>query len=623
MKARFHRRFNWLVVGALLFGGHTRPAIAQSVQAIRAAKITGGLIAQVGSDSLELKELGERVHVRLLLPDAAAVAKAQAAIDAAGLPGRFTVAEWAGGALPFADRVLNALVVARDGLVNEAESQRVLAPRGLRITPAGSKTMPVPATIDDWTHYFHNASGNAVSKDTEVAPPRSFRWWAPPLHLRSHNYGASFTGLVSANGRVFHLLDEGTYLFDKGGASERWALIARDAFNGALLWRLPLTGYGQPFFEDTAGQAVNDFIWRSPLSLNRRVVAQGDKVYAALHYRQGPLSVLDAGTGKTMHAVDVGGIVDEIIAAGDLVICRVRQEIALPSERLKGTNANKTQKELAAQGVKNPKEEYRVGLVFDSLTKNENETLVAVDAAQGKILWRRDGPLVGTDSFVMADGKVVYHNYDALIALDARTGKELWRFDNPARNRLKLGSRNLLGNLLVADGKVLWTSSAAGGGYALNLADGKLLWHQPRMGTTGGFGAPTGLRVIRDLIYRDGGNSPISLSDGKEHTYPDVGGMLKRGHHIRCLAGKATERYLILPQRGAEYVDLLGDEHMACDWIRGACSYGLMPANGMTYVTPDPCSCYAGARIVGFTALSARNYRLAWSKHRRHRTRAG
>jgi hypothetical protein len=81
--------------------------------------------------------------------------------------------------------------------------------------------------------------------------------------------------------------------------------------------------------------------------------------------------------------------------------------------------------------------------------------------------------------------------------------------------------------------------------------------------------------------------------------------MLKRGHHVRCYPGKATERFLILPMRGAEFVDLEGDRHMVNDWLRGSCSYGLMPANGLLYNTPDPCSCYAGARVPGLMALSA------------------
>ena len=600
------RIVTWCVI-ALNMCAFAVHANEMPIEIIRKANITGGLIAQVGSDNLGLKELGDRFHVRLLLPDAAAVAKAQAAIQAAGLPGRFTVAEWRGGRLPFADRVLNALIVAKDGLVSEAEAQRALAPHGLLISPAGAKKMPVPPTVDVWTHYLYDASGNPVSKDQEVAPPLSLRWWAPPLHLRSHNYGAGFTGLVTDRGRLFYLLDEGTFLFDRGGTTEQWALIARDAFNGAFLWRVPLVGYGQPYFEDVAGQAVPDYIWRTPLSVNRRMVVQGDKVYAALHYRQGPLSVLDAATGKTLRDVDVGGIVDEIIAKDDLVVARVRTEIPMPDPAFTREGFRETeQKLIKEEGV--PQNEARAEVfarITGRLLTQPLERVVAVDAASGKVRWQFDAPLVAIQTLAMADGKVVFHNYKELVALDAATGKVVWRFANPIKDRRRFAERNLLGNLLIADGKVLWTSSACES-TVLNLADGAEVW-KPKMGATGGFAFATGLRVIDDTIYGDLPNkwNTFGLSDGKPRSVPEIGDMLKRGHHVRCFAGKATERFLILPHRGAEYVDLKGDQHMVNDWFRGACGYGLMPANGLTYATPDPCSCYAGARIFGFIALSA------------------
>ena len=192
---------------------------------IQEARITGGLVAQVGSQDLALQGLGQHFHVRLLLDDAATADKAQAAIDAAGLTGRFTVSVWDGKRLPFADRVLNALVLAKAGQVGEAEARRVLAPRGLLVTPAGVERMPVPRPSTSWTHYLYDASGNAVSKDQEVASPVSFRWGAAPCHLRSHNHGSSFTGLVTGGGRMFHFLDEGTFLFDQGGLPERWSLV--------------------------------------------------------------------------------------------------------------------------------------------------------------------------------------------------------------------------------------------------------------------------------------------------------------------------------------------------------------------------------------------------------------
>ncbi len=592
-----------LMAASALGAGASEPQ-----ELIEEAGITGGLVAQVGVPDLALKGLGERFHVRLLLADAAAVEKAQAAIDKAGLQGRFTVAAWGGGELPFGERVLNALVLARDGLVPDEEARRVLAPGGLLIAPGAATAMPVPETIDDWTHYLYNASGNAVSKDREVASPRSFRWNAPPRHLRSHNYGASFTGLVSAGGHVFHFLDEGTYLFDKGGGTEPWSLVARDAFNGAFLWKRALTGYGQAFFEDVGGQAVADYIWRSPLTVNRRMVAQGGKVFAALDYRDGPLSVLDAATGETLHAVDLAGIVDEIVAEGDLVVCRVRSEIPMPIEERRNENRWALGQKLQKEGI--PADEVRAELnarVLDGLMQQEAERVVAVDAHSGNILWQHDAPHVATQSLAMAEGKVIFHNYEALVALDAGTGEVAWEHACPVVKRRSFGVRSLLGNLLVSEGKVLWASSATGGGVCLNLADGKELWKAPRMGETGGFAFPTGLRAVAGTLYRDAlWSPPVNLADGSTRLVPaGMGEMLTRGHHIRCFAGKATERFLITPHRGTEFVDLLGQEHMVNDWVRGACSYGLMPANGLLYVTPDPCTCYAGARITGFMALAA------------------
>ena len=186
------------VLGALtlLAMGNLSAVGADVVRQIQDANITGGLVAQIGADDLTLKELGEQFHVRMLLPDDTSAQVAQTAIDRAGLQGRFTASTWNGHCLPFADRVLNALVLAKGCSVDETEVQRVLAPRGLLITPTSVTVMPVPQAIDRWTHHLYDASGNAVSKDTEVASPRSFRWNAPPRHFRSHNHSPSFTGLV-------------------------------------------------------------------------------------------------------------------------------------------------------------------------------------------------------------------------------------------------------------------------------------------------------------------------------------------------------------------------------------------------------------------------------------------
>lgn len=588
---------------ALLLSAPEMPASEAAAKAIRAAGYSGGLVAQIGSDDLALKELGERFHVRLLLSDAKAVDKAQSAIDRAGLQGRFTASIWDGQSLPFTDRVLNALVVAGTAEVPEAEAKRVVAPDGLLVSPSGTRAMPWPESIDSWTHYLYDGSGNAVSKDREVGPPRSFRWWSEPRQSRSHNYPVSMQNLVTDRGRIFYMNDDSTPLFDEGGTTPDWNLYARDAFNGALLWSRPLEGFGLEQFEDVVGQAVPDYIWRNPLSLNRRIVADGEVLYATLAYRGHTLSILDAASGKTLREIDAGGIVDEIVAEDGVIVCRVRSEIPMPDDEFKRANAWQFRKEAEEEG-KHPRQ-IRQTRVLDIL-KNQSFERVMAFAADGKRLWSYDAPQVGAQSLAIKDGRVLFHNYQALVCLDAKNGKPLWTYDNPADDRNALFLRNLLGHLLIVDGKVLWASSLSGGTVCLNLEDGSEVWSQARRGISGGFGAPTAFRVVKGAIYRDTTRiPPIRIADGSSGSWPDVTSITKRDHHVRCYMGKATERYLILPHRGTEFVDLEGDDHMAPDWIRGNCSYGVMPANGLMFITPGPCSCYAGSIIYGlYTTVS-------------------
>ena len=51
--------------------------------------------------------------------------------------------------------------------------------------------------------------------------------------------------------------------------------------------------------------------------------------------------------------------------------------------------------------------------------------------------------------------------------------------------------------------------------------------------------------------------------------------------HHRCYPAKATEDYLIMSRTGTEFVDLKTGEWTLHHWVRGACLYGVMPANGL------------------------------------------
>jgi hypothetical protein len=76
------------------------------------------------------------------------------------------------------------------------------------------------------------------------------------------------------------------------------------------------------------------------------------------------------------------------------------------------------------------------------------------------------------------------------------------------------------------------------------------------------------------------------------------------GHHYRCYRSKATERFLMLPKRGIEFVDLRGKAHMRHDWLRAPCVDGTLPANGLVHVAPHQCVCCQGVQLSNFNALA-------------------
>ena len=81
----------------------------------------------------------------------------------------------------------------------------------------------------------------------------------------------------------------------------------------------------------------------------------------------------------------------------------------------------------------------------------------------------------------------------------------------------------------------------------------------------------------------------------------EVANAMSPGHHLRCYRSKATDRFILYPTRGAEFLDLDGDNHMRHDWLRGSCRFGVVPCNGLLYTPPDQCFCY-GAKMEGLVA---------------------
>jgi len=267
--------------------GETRSA----EQLVRESGVQGGLVVHVGGGSAE-RTAALRVDARYLVEglerDAARVAETRAYLRKQGLLGPVTAVRWDGRHLPYTDSVVNLLVGDNLGEAGMDEVRRVLAPRGVALVKSGGKwtktVKPWPDDIDEWTHYMHDASGNAVAHDARVGPPRQLQWQSGPRWSRSHEYDASLCAMVSSHGRLFYIFDEGpTGITDKR-IPDRWTLPGARGFGvvnppdlfvaDGLVWY----GRGRP---DVASITAYDPVTGKPA----RTVALGGLITRGHHAR--------------------------------------------------------------------------------------------------------------------------------------------------------------------------------------------------------------------------------------------------------------------------------------------------------------------------------------------------
>ena len=174
--------------------------------------VKGGLVVCVGCDDPQvLFDLGKAgpTLVQGLDTDESKVEEARKFLQLKGVYGKVMADVFDGENLPYIDNLANLLVVLESGCsIPDEEINRILAPRGAGvITWDGNKnlisslryltfklgtefvkfTKPVPADIDDWTHFLHGPDNNAVAEDRVAGPPRHIQWCSEPLWGRDHH----------------------------------------------------------------------------------------------------------------------------------------------------------------------------------------------------------------------------------------------------------------------------------------------------------------------------------------------------------------------------------------------------------------------------------------------------
>ena len=595
----------WLltILASLLCAHHPLMAQAdhsrQAREILDAAGFGGGIIVHLGCGDGRLTAAlrADETHiVHGLDSDPQSVRAAREYVHEQGIYGPVSVEHFDGKSLPYTDNLVNLVVAENLADVSKDEAMRVLAPGGVLYTRQNgrwSKTVkPRPKNIDEWTHYLHDPSGNAVAHDEVVGPPRHIQWVDGPRYDRSHEHTPNLYALVSTGGRMFYILDEASLSSIR--ETPRWRLVARDAFNGTLLWKKEVADWF-PHIVNWGG---------TPRQLQRRLVAVGDRVYVTLGIHA-PLTEVDAATGRTVKVYDDTEGADEIILHKGILLLTVRSvtdertaELKKWAQMLKRRSSPADARETAEPLVK----ELR------AVEAKGAKSIIALDADTGKLLWKKDGADASglrTGTLCAENDRVFYQNGNEVVCLDLGTGQNVWSVSSAPLQCVYNGTVYCSGGKTVT---------------ALSAENGREEWTKPTL-----------LTEIRDLFVAGGsvwvgGFKPFPSKRGPSwgpyfatQLNPATGEVMMHiepenpSHHHRCYSNKATDRYILGGRRGTEFVDLTAGEVLWNSWARGACKYGVMPANGLVYTPPHPCGCYIGAKLTGFNALAAKMDERRWT----------
>jgi outer membrane protein assembly factor BamB len=388
---------------------------------------------------------------------------------------------------------------------------------------------------------------------------------------------SSVSALVSSGGRIFYIFDEGSRAAIQ--LPPKWKLIARDAFNGTVLWKRDIPLWYTHLYPLKSG----------PAFLARRLVAVGDRVYATLGLGR-PLVALDPATGKTVRTYANTKGAEEVLHSGGELLVLVNPEPLKPDRYTwKGPVCWDEGNRISTQRAWNEK----------------RRSILALDAKTGAKRWAAQSA-VAPVTMCADEGRVAFHDGEKVVCLDRKTGKPKWASE-PVTMRRPLPTW-YAPTLVLADGVALF---AGGNGKmsGFDIETGRKLWTNQH--NRAGHRSPEDLLVIGGLAWS--GKMAGRGADNRWTGYDIKTGKVVREFkpnfksywfHHRCHRSKATTKYIMPSRTGIEYVDWRKETWDRNHWIRGACVYGVMPANGLTYVPQHPCACYLETKLNGFNAVA-------------------
>ncbi|MHC4117225.1 MAG: outer membrane protein assembly factor BamB family protein [Planctomycetota bacterium] len=541
---------------------------------VKESGIKGGLVVHVGKGNGKVTAdffANDRYVVHGLYGNRQDVDKAREYIKHKNLYGKVSAQHWNRSYLPYADNTVNLLVCESLINISAEEVVRVLAPLGvayIKSDKGWDKTVkPWPGQIDEWTHFLHGPDNNAVAQDNIVGVPQHVQWIGHPKFARSHEQLASVSAMVSARGRIFYVVDEGLTADIRMPA--RWRLVARDAFNGVVLWKRKIDKWSDHMHGFRSG----------PPDLPFRLVAVGDRVYVPLGPEK-PVTALDAATGEVLMTYQGSEHTRQIINTGNrLIMLTGTSQVAI--------HMNPEGKESARRSI------------------------VAADVETGGIVWRKEVSNETLLPMVVSGDALLYQTNEHLVCLNLTSGDENWRIDHPIY-LAKAGSRmwQWASPTLTAHNGIVYVADFRSLS-AISVDDGKALWE---CSSRQGFCSPPDIFVVNGMLWRgytpqrgradfgEGldartGELVQTIATDKAWAYATLA-------HFRCYRSKATSRFILSSRSGVEFINLESGTINLNHWVRGTCQYGIMPCNGLLYAPPHSCACNIKTMFRGMCALA-------------------
>jgi len=343
------------------------------------------------------------------------------------------------------------------------------------------------------------------------------------------------------------------------------------------------------------------------------LVASAERVYTTLGLRA-PVSEIDANTGRTIRTYEGTENTWELILTDGLLF------VVKGSPR---TQEEAQERLLYARKARAP------GNPINTLWKGWDRKLIVFDTATGRLEWTASSRMLpGT---LAADSNSVYfHNGQSIVSLDKKSGTERWTSQPVAAIDHRKGiPTGFMPSLAVSNNVVVFAGGSKYGQHmkgrtdtmvGISTKDGKLLWEAPHY--TSGYQSPQDLLVVDGTVIspfntwlkpKDPKNNHVvgtDLLSGREafDSAPDVEDPVWF-IHARCPPSKATRNYLLFSKEGVEFVDTKTRQWKIHNWVRGACLYGIMPANGLLYAPMHNCACSADTKLAGLNALAGTTMR--------------